>query len=108
MTNLDTRWHIVKRFPRLRRVSMSPWVNVPKMAEQLGSAFIFSRKPQPADLAVPHFDEERIRKQLREEMRVLRQNNCRAEFIMKDNHTIARDPQRVIRWVQIAREEAGA
>jgi hypothetical protein len=102
---LDTRWHIVKRYPRLRRVSMSPWVNVPKMAEQLGSEFIFSRKPQPADLAVPHFDEGRIRKQLREEMRVLRQNNCRAEFIMKDNHTIANDPQRVIRWVQIAREE---
>jgi len=25
---------------------------------------------------------------------------------MKDNHTIGRDPQRVIRWVQIAREEA--
>jgi hypothetical protein len=39
-------------------------------------------------------------------MYVLRQNNCRAEFIMKDNHTIAGDPQRVIRWVQMAREEA--
>jgi hypothetical protein len=52
------------------------------------------------------FDEDRIRRQLREEMRILRQNDCRAEFVMTDNHTIARDPQRVIRWVQIAREEA--
>ncbi len=26
--------------------------------------------------------------------------------IMKDNHTLKNDPQRVIRWVQIAREEA--
>jgi len=25
---------------------------------------------------------------------------------MKDNHTIRRDPTRVIRWVRIAREEA--
>ena len=24
---------------------------------------------------------------------------------MKDNHTIGHDPQRVIRWVRIAREE---
>ncbi len=28
--------------------------------------------------------------------------------ISKDNHTIGNDPQRVIRWVQIAREEAEA
>jgi hypothetical protein len=27
-------------------------------------------------------------------------------MIMKDNHTIGRDPRRVVRWVQIAREEA--
>jgi hypothetical protein len=26
--------------------------------------------------------------------------------IMKDNHTIANDPHRVTRWVQMAREEA--
>lgn len=25
---------------------------------------------------------------------------------MKDNHTIRNDPRRVVRWVQIAREEA--
>ena len=104
---LDARWHIVKRIPRLRRVAMSPWVNLPKMAEIIGPDYVFSRKPAPADLAMSRLDEDRIRKQLREEMRVLRQNNCRAEFVMTDNHTIARDPQRVIRWVQIAKEEAG-
>ena len=32
--------------------------------------------------------------------------NCRVEVIMKDTHTIGNDPQRVVRWVQIAREEA--
>jgi hypothetical protein len=103
---LDARWHLVKQIPRLRRVAMSPWVNLPKMAEMVGPHYVFSRKPAPADLAMSRFDEDRIRKQLREEMRILRQNDCRAEFVMTDNHTIARDPQRVIRWVKIAREEA--
>jgi hypothetical protein len=28
------------------------------------------------------------------------------EAIMKDNHTIGNNPQNVIRWCQIAREEA--
>ncbi len=32
--------------------------------------------------------------------------DCRVEVIMKDNHTIGNDPRRVVRWVQIAREEA--
>lgn len=103
---LDTRFHIIERIPRLRRVSMSPWVNIPRMAERLGDRFIFSMKPNPADLAAPNFDEERIRQELRQALRHTR--DCRVEIIMKDNHTIANDPTRVIRWVKIAREEAEA
>ncbi len=101
---LDARWHIVERFPRLRRVSISAWANVPAMAEKLGDRFIFSWKPSPSDLALPTFDEEHIRAYLRAAIRATR--GCRVEIIMKDNHTIANDPRRVVRWVEIAREEA--
>jgi hypothetical protein len=101
---LDKRWHVVKQVPRLRRVSVSPWSDRAKMADMLGDRFIYSMKPNPADLARPTFDEKDIRAKLREALRVTR--NCRVEVIMKDNHTINHDPRRVIRWVQIAREEA--
>jgi hypothetical protein len=103
---LDKRWHVVKQIPRLRRVSASPWVNMHDMAEMLDDRYIFSRKPSPSDLAMPTFDEASIRAGLREEMQITR--NCRVEFIMKDNHTIRRDPNRVVRWVEIAKQEAGA
>jgi hypothetical protein len=105
---VDKRWHLLEKIPRLRRVSVSPWSNVAVMAERLGPRFIFSRKPRPADLAMPTFDEDLIRRDLRETVRVTRRHDCRVELIMKDNHTIGRDPRRVLRWVQIAREEAGA
>lgn len=101
---LDKRWHIVQRFPRLRRVSVSPWANRAFMAEMLGNRYIYSMKPNPADLALPEFEEERIRLRLRLDLHAAR--DCCVEVIMKDNHTIANDPQRVIRWVQIAKEEA--
>lgn len=101
---LDKRWHIVQRFPHLRRISVSPWANRAFMAEMLGDRYIYSLKPNPADLALPEFEEERIRLRLRLDLYTAR--NCRVEVIMKDNHTIANDPQRVIRWVQIAKEEA--
>lgn len=103
---IDPRWHIVKKIPRLRRVSVSPWANVEKMAEYLGDRYIYSRKPNPAPLAVANIDEDYIRKDLRDTMRITR--GCRIEFIMKDTHTIGHNPQNVIRWCQIAREEAEA
>jgi hypothetical protein len=103
---LDARWHIVKQIPRLRRVSVSPWANLGDMAEELGDRYIFSMKPSPTDLAMPTFDEERIRTEMRRALRQTR--DCRVEVIMKDNHTIGNDPRRVIRWVQIVREEAEA
>ncbi|GIV19586.1 MAG: hypothetical protein KatS3mg023_1337 [Armatimonadota bacterium] len=105
---LDSRWHVVERFPRLRRVSMSPWVNVEVMAERLGNRYIFSWKPHPGVLAADTFDEDFVRQTLRRGLRALRKNDCRVEMIMKDCHTIRHDPQRVIRWVQIAKEEAEA
>jgi len=103
---LDLRWEHVKRIPRLRRVSVSPWSDRRFMAERLGANYILSMKPNPADLARDGFDEARIRAGLRHDLHVTR--DCRVEVIMKDNHTIRDDPRRVVRWVQIAREEAEA
>ena len=103
---LDKRWPIVEQIPNLRRVSVSPWSERAQMAERLGDRYIYSMKPSPTDLAMDTFDEERIRAELRAALRATR--DCRVEVIMKDNHTIRNDPQRVVRWVQIARQEAEA
>lgn len=101
---LDKRWGVVKKIPRLRRVSVSPWSNLNDMAEKLGNQFIYSWKPIPTDLAVPEIDEEHIRKTIRAAITTCK--DCRLEIIMKDNHTIGKNPQNVIRWCKIAREEA--
>jgi hypothetical protein len=100
---LHLRWDVVKQVPRLRRVSVSPWADVEKMAEQLGDRYVFSYKPSPSDLAQPVMDEDRVRKVLRSTLEATR--GCRLEIIMKDNHTIGNNPRNSIRWVEIAREE---
>lgn len=101
---LDKRWHIVKQIPNLRRVSVSPWADRATMAEMLGDCYIYSMKTSPTDLSMGTFDEDQIRATLREDLRITR--HCRVEVIMKDLITVKNDPQRVIRWVQIAHEEA--
>lgn len=104
---LDKRWDVVKKTPNLRRVSVSAWADVAVMAENLGSDYIFSWKPTPSDLATHTIDEEHIRKYIRNTAKITKANNCRVEIIMKDNHTIGNNPQNVIDWVRISREEMG-
>jgi len=101
---VDRRWHVVSNAPNLRRVSVSAWCDLADMASKLGDRYIFSWKPNPADLAAPSFDEDRIRRDIREALHTTR--GSRVEVIMKDNHTIGRDPSRVTRWTRIVREEA--
>jgi hypothetical protein len=100
---LDGRWHVVKQIPRLRRVSVSAWADPQRMAGQLEANFIYSLKPNPADLAMSVLDEDHIRSGLREMLQIT--NGCHVEIIMKDNHTIRGDPYRVTRWVEMVREE---
>lgn len=101
---LDRRWQVVRRIPRLRRVSVSPWSDRRKMAEALGEGYILSYKPNPAVMAAGSFEEEFIRAGLREDLSVTR--GCRVEVILKDVTTLLHDPRRVTRWVEIALEEA--
>lgn len=102
---LDNRWSIIKRIPNLARVAVSPWADQRFMAEALGRDYVFSRKPNPTLISTGQFDEDAIRADLRETLEAAHGN--RLEIIMKDVHTLNNEPERLARWVQIAREEIG-
>ena len=102
---LDLRWEYIKNIRGLRRVSVSPWADINKMAEYLGKDFVYSRKPSPTPLAVSNPDWEAIRKELREFITITR--DCNVEIIMKDNHTLGKTPDNASTWCRIAMEEAG-
>ncbi|HUS46971.1 MAG TPA: hypothetical protein VM098_02540 [Phycisphaerae bacterium] len=100
---VHTRWHVLKKLPNLRSVSVSPWCNQEFMAAALGRKYVFSRKPNPAMISTAKFDEDFIRRDLRRTLEIAR--DCELEIIMKDIHTLAGQPMRVARWVELAREE---
>ena len=100
---VDSRWHVIKKIPNLRRVSVSPWANVEKMAANLGGDYIFSRKPNPAYVSTGKWDEDLIRADLRRTLQATKGLNV--ELILKDVHTVNHEPWRLGRWVEIAREE---
>jgi hypothetical protein len=93
----------VLRIPRIRRISMSPWTNVPRAAERLGGRAIFSWKPHPAHL-VGGLDEDALRIYLINAVQAALDNGCFFEMILKDTHTCEGHPERFDRWTRIARE----
>ena len=103
---LDNRWHIIKKIPRLRKVTVSPWSDVNVMAENLGKDYIFCRKVNPAFVSTPEIDEQSARAELRETFTATRKNNCRVQVLERDVMTLSWNPNNAIRWTQIAREES--
>ena len=99
---VHTRWRYLKTLPNVKRLSISPWCDQAFMAEAMGRDRVFSRKPNPAFVSTPYFDEEIIRNDLRTTLTLAR--NCNVELILKDVHTLCGQPQRMERWVEIARE----
>ena len=100
---LDARWHVVKKTPNLRRVSVSPWADQVKMAQFLQNRYVYSRKAPPSLLAFPRIDEDAVRADIRATLEAAR--GCVLEIVMKDNHTLGRNPDNLVRWVRIAREQ---
>lgn len=99
----DPYWDSVKKLRNLRRVSVSQWANLDRMAEYLGKDYVLSYKANPSDVAIPNMNESLIHSTIRTALETTRDNNV--EVVLKDLHTISRKPEQVYRWVEIVREE---
>jgi len=93
---------IKKNIPRLRKISMSPWVDFDKAVENVRDEVVFAWKPNPAVLAAPVWDPEAVRKDMEEKL--AKAKSCIVEIHMKDISTVRYQPQRLWEWAQIASE----
>ncbi len=101
---LDKKMAQVRKIPNLRKVSMSPWVDEEIGAAEIGGDFVYSRKPSPALLAWPSFDEAAVREHLRASVDACARHGCPLELILKDISTVKYEPQRLFEWARMAME----
>jgi hypothetical protein len=99
---LDEKIDIIRNLPHVRKISMSPWVDEERGAEQIGQDFVFSRKPNPAFLAWDEWEPEAVEQDLRDTQEKCNRYGCPFEFILKDISTVCYQPQRLWEWVDIA------
>ena len=100
--DLTRKIAMLRQIPNLRRIAVSPFADVEKCAEQIGTDYVLSYRPSPTDMVGYDFNPDRIRRILTRDLRACR--NCHADITLKDVETVQGDPDRVRRWVQLARE----
>jgi hypothetical protein len=101
--DLSNKIDVLRRIPNLRRIAVSPFADVKRSVEHIGTDYIISYRPSPADMVSYGFNEERIRSILRRDFDVLQGTHF--DITLKDVETVQKEPERISRWVQIVREE---
>jgi len=99
---LDRKVTMLSQVPNLRKISMSPWVDLERAVEAVGGRYVISRKPNPAILASDGWDASRVREELDQELSIMA--GCHVEIILKDISTVRYRPQRLWEWARVAHE----
>jgi hypothetical protein len=96
---------IMEAVPNLRSVSVSGWSNLEKVAEMLGSRYVYSRKPTPALVSGANPPWDLARKDIERTYAATR-NGC-VEILFRDLYTVAGQRSRLAQWVSMTRAVFG-
>ena len=102
--DLTRKIDMLRSVPNLRRIAVTPVADVRRCAEQIGTDYVLSWRPNPADVICCGFDEPRIRRIIGEGLAAAR--GCRVHVHLKDVETVEGEPDRLARWVRIVRDVA--
>lgn len=106
---LDRKMPMLRQIKNLRKISMSPWANHERGAQEIGRDYVFSFKPNPAIFATDTFSLANAEKDIRKTLEIAK--GCNIEIIAKDLSTMRDEPQRLWQWaemaVRVAEEYAG-
>lgn len=101
---LHNKMHFIRKIKNLRRVSMSPWVDIDMASEAVGKDYIYTHKPNPTMVSMHDWDPEHARNELRNAFEKTRNNVLEVNF--QDLHTVKYEPNRLTEWTQIAMQLA--
>ncbi len=99
--DLTRKIDMLRQVPNLRMIAVTPRADVDRCAEQIGTDYVISWRPNPADMVCCQFDEDLIRRTVRHAMEACR--GLHATIHLKDIETVQGEPDRLRRWVQIVR-----
>lgn len=87
-----------KRFKNLRKISITPWADPQRAAENMGRDYVMAAKPNPAFVASPRFDPAPVEAEIARYCKACREHGTTLEFVLKDISTIANNPENLTQW----------
>lgn len=100
---LHDRISMVDKIPNVQKVSISPFADSVKAAENIGKKYIMSNKPNPAFVATASMDWGIVERDIRKTLRACRESGTPVEFILKDISTVAYHPERLWKWSEVVK-----
>jgi len=101
---LDNKMDRIRQIENLRRVSMSPWVDLDRASAEVGKDYVYTHKPNPTIISMEQWHPDQARAELREAFEKPRDNVV--EVNLQDIHTVRGEPHRLSEWTQIVMELA--
>jgi hypothetical protein len=103
--DLTRKISMLRQLKNLRSIAVTPRADVWRSAEQIGSDYVISWRPNPTDMVCTGWDEDRIRRLVREGLQASRDGFVHIH--LKDIETVQGDVTRLARWTRIVREVSG-
>jgi hypothetical protein len=100
--DLTRKIDMLRRLKNLRSIAVAPLADVHACAEQIGTDYVASWRPNPTDMVCAGWDEARIRRIVAEAGAAFRGGFMHVH--LKDVETVQGDPSRLPRWVRIVRD----
>ena len=97
---LHNKMHFIRNIKNLRRVSMSPWVDIKVASAEVGRDYVYTHKPNPTIVSMESWHPDLAREELRDAFENTRENIVEVNF--QDLHTVRNEPHRLTEWTQIA------
>ena len=102
--DLTRKIGLLRKVPNLRRIAVTAWADVARCAEQIGTGFVFSWRPSPAETICNGFDPHKTRKIVNEGLKAC--NGCHVDITFKDVETVNGRFEDLVACVRVAREVA--
>lgn len=102
--DLTRKIDMLRKLRNLRSIAVAPLADIAKCAEQIGTDYALSWRPNPTDMVCCGWSEERIRAIIGKGLEACR--GCFTHIHLKDIETVEGDPSRLQRWTSIVRELA--
>jgi len=99
---MEGKLRYITKLGNLRRISVSPFSDFARCAEEIGDGYVYSWKPNPSYISSPSFDGDDIRSYFTRVKAMTK--GCVLEILSGDTHTCHGQAGRFTDWVRICRE----